>query len=354
MGFLVDLVREREQPWLFVELPSGAPNPEFDHEALTPGETYVEIWLESMQIINSRKLFVKFFPALTSEITVIRSGGDSSQFFVVSSPAGLRTARRGDMGRVLVESVRLAGPLPYRGGSIGIDLGLFRLKAKDFAQPYIGLLTEMAIAAGIAFSGPAAPFAAPLVHGLNGLMQAATREGLEIGLSRQFRNPSAGLFALIGQTKQVSVRSRISLTDNMQLCLDGIAIKGIPYIIFSIQRVSNRYDWRKIRDVGESYRRARQALEPGGRPGELSGLLAEFERTARLSDDLIASDAEHLITEVRKQFAKVSQSRELTAVKSELPIPPQWEELPIGWQRPRDLLGRKRQDLSLDPPTDFE
>jgi hypothetical protein len=69
MGFLASLLRERERRWLFVEFPSAAPGLEFDREALVPDKTealvpdktYVEIWLESMQIVNARKLFTKFF-----------------------------------------------------------------------------------------------------------------------------------------------------------------------------------------------------------------------------------------------------------------------------------------------------
>jgi hypothetical protein len=295
-----------------------------------------------MQIVNARKLFTKFFPALTSEVAVSHAGKAPGHYFVVTSPEILRNVQRADAGRVLIESIRLAGPVPYRGGSIDLDLGLFRLKAVDLAEPYIGLLSEMAIAAGIAFAGPAAPFVAPLLGGLTGLMQAATKEGLEIGISRQFRKPRAGLFGVFGMADSAGIRSRLSLTDDMKVRLDGQPVEGIPYVLFSMRRVPNRYDWRDLPGVGEAYRRARQALEPGGRPGDLRGLLAAFERTTKLSDDLITSDAARIIHEVQKQFTNVSQSRELTAAKAQQPLPPQWEKLPLDWSRPHDPLRRRR------------
>jgi len=201
----------------------------------------------------------------------------------------------------------------------------------------------MAIAAGIAFAGPAAPLVAPLLAGLTGLMRAATKEGLEIGLSKQFRKPRAGLFAIFGMPDSAGNRKRLSLDQDMQVRLDGQPLEGIPYILFSIQRVPNRYDWRELPDVGRAYQRAREALEPGGRHGDVSELLAAFERTTRLSNDLITSDAEHIIHEVRTQFTNVSQSRELTASKAQQPLPPRWEKLPIDWHRPRDPLGRTRR-----------
>ena len=80
----------------------------------------------------------------------------------------------------------------------------------DLAEPYIRLLSAMASAAGVAFSGPAAPFVAPLLDGLGGLMQAATREGLEIGISRQFRRPRARLFAIFGLNDSAGIRPRLS------------------------------------------------------------------------------------------------------------------------------------------------
>lgn len=338
MGFLASLVREKGRPWLFVEFPPVAQRVEFDHEELVSNQTYVEIWLESMQIVNVRKLFTGFFPALTSEIAVTHSGEDSGHYFVITSPESLQNIRRTDAGRVLIESIRLAGPVPYRDGPIDINLGLFRLKGSDLAEPYIGLLREMAIAAGIAFAGPAAPFVAPLLTGLTGLMKAATKEGLEIGIARQFRKPRTGLFGVFGMKDSADIRSGLSLDQYKHVLLDGKPVEGSSYILFSVQRISNRYDWRDLPDVGKAYRTARQTLEPGGRPGDLSKLLAAFERTTRLSDDLITSDAEHIIREVRNQFTAVSQSRETTAAKVQQALPPRWEELPIDWYRPKDPL----------------
>ena len=307
-------------------------------------ETYVEIWLQSIQIINARKLFSEFFPALTSEIALTHAGEAPGHYFVVTSPESLQDARRTGAGRVLVESIRLAGPVPYRGGPIDVNLGLFRLKATDLAEPYIGILSEMAIAAGIAFAGPAAPFVAPLLAGLTGLMRAATKEGLEIGISRQFRKPRAGLFAIFGMPDSAGIRTRLSLDKNRQVSLDGQPVEGVPYILFSIERVPNRYDWRKLPDVGTAYRRARQALEPGGRPGDLRDLLTAFERTTRLSDDLITSDAEHIIREVRAQFTNASQSRELTAAKAQRPLPPSGESF-----RSTGAARRTLWDISTGP-----
>ncbi len=344
MGFLAGLLTEKAPPWLFHEFLPGAPGPEFDHEELVPDETYVEIWLESMHIINTRKFTTRFFPALTSEVAVTHRGRAPGRYFVVTSPASLRNVGRAGAGRVLIESTCLAGPLPYRGGSIGVDLGLLRLKATDLTEPYLGLLSEVAIAAGIAFAGPAAPFVAPIVAGLTSLVRVATKDGLEIGLYRQFRKPRAGLFGIFGIPDSASNRKRLSLDQDRKVRLDGQPVKGVPYILFSIQRVPHRHDWEGLPDVGTAYKRARQALEPGGRPGDLRQLLAAFERTTRLSDDLITSDAEHIIGVVRTQFNEASQPRELSATKAQQrPLPPLWGKLQIDWRRPHDPLGRQRR-----------
>jgi hypothetical protein len=285
-------------------------------------------------------LFTKYFPALTSEVA-IHAREAPGHYFVVTSPQSLRDVPRADAGRVLIESIPLAGPVPYRGGPIAVDLGLFRLKAADLAEPYIGLLSEMAIAAGIAFAGPAAAFVEPLLSGLKGLMRAATKDGLEIGISRQFGQPKTGLFAVFGMPDSAGIRSRLTLNQDRKVRLDGQPVEGKPYILFSIRRVPHRYDWHKLPGIGAAYRSARQALEPGGRPGDLNHLLAAFERATRLSDDLIGYDAEQIIREVRAQFTNASRSRELSAVNQQQPLPPQWEDLPLDWHRPNDPLERQ-------------
>jgi hypothetical protein len=149
MGFLASHLVAKAKTWLFVEFPAGGPGSSSTPEALVIDQTYVEIWLESMQITNRRKFFTKYISTLTSEVTLEQAGNSSGHFFVVIGPDRIKNSQRSDKGNIIIGETLLAGPAPYRGGPIGLDLGLFRLKAGDLAEPYVAVLSEMAIAAGI-------------------------------------------------------------------------------------------------------------------------------------------------------------------------------------------------------------
>jgi hypothetical protein len=66
------------------------------------------------------------------------------------------------LARVPIGPTRLAGPVPYLGGAIELEVGLFAIKEKDLAEPYLDFLQSVGELAGISFVTPALNLIRPL------------------------------------------------------------------------------------------------------------------------------------------------------------------------------------------------
>jgi hypothetical protein len=72
--------------------------------------------------------------------------------------------------------------VPYRGGDVKLEAGLFSVKEADLAAPFLEVLDDLSSAAGTSVIG-ALPFAGPLVKAFDMLVAAPDAVQLEIGVS---------------------------------------------------------------------------------------------------------------------------------------------------------------------------
>jgi len=181
--------------------------------------------------------------------------------------------------------------VPYRGGDVNLQVGLFSVKSTDLVGPYLKVLEEMANAAGVSFVKTAMPFIGPIIEGINLLAGAGSDIMLEIGLSKTLDSPQTGEFVLLG-AKQGTVNVSSLRVDLNYVLLDekGNPVEAYPYIVLGVQAAPNRDDWFNIPDVKDAYASFNERV----RKGDLSGAkseLANFKRTAITSPDLLTSDA---------------------------------------------------------------
>ena len=72
---------------------------------------------------------------------------------------------------------RLLGPVPYVGGDIQAEVGLFSVASGDLTGPYLKLLDLLSQAATVSFIGLALPFVEPIKQGINALRRLHQRCG---------------------------------------------------------------------------------------------------------------------------------------------------------------------------------
>jgi hypothetical protein len=177
-----EILRKRTEDWIYAELsPDQVPLPARSGE-VEPESAYLSMFLRSARIVDVRRGLKRFYAVVHSTIKLPHRTGDAS-FSVVVAPAALRDIDTDRLDRVIQLNQRLLGPVPYVGGDLEIEVGLFSVATSDLVGPYLELLETLSRTAGVAFIGSALPFVGPIVHGINLLAGGGDVTILEFGLS---------------------------------------------------------------------------------------------------------------------------------------------------------------------------
>jgi hypothetical protein len=317
MGWWNDIWKSRAEDWTFVEL-----NADQLPDGVTPtdisSEAYIDIRLRSMRIVNVQKGFTKFYGVVHSFVSVPYMTGEEAKFNKVISPNQLKQLDAKDVDRVIVVDQLLAGPVPYRGGNIDLEIGLFSVPSSDLAGPYIELLTTMADKAGISFVTVARPFVEPLMAGIK-LLTGASKAELEIGLARQ--NPlRTGWWAVIRANKDEVNAADLKVTpDDYRLVKkDDSPIHDYPYMIFSVNATNERKEFFMIPSLVDSYKTLTDNVRDGKFP-DAKRSLSVFKLAVLTCPDLIYSDATKIVAMVEKRTNDIMSATQVGTAKRELP-----------------------------------
>ena len=130
MGWWRHVVEERTRDWTFS--PVGAPGAAVDAES-----AYLNVFLDSMRVVHIRKGLQRFYGTVSSYCALPHRSNGTAEFFVVNTPTHLKDASPSELARVLNLKTRLLGPVPYRGGDLQLQVGLFSIGAGDLSGPYL-------------------------------------------------------------------------------------------------------------------------------------------------------------------------------------------------------------------------
>lgn len=299
-------------------------------DLIEPDDSYVYIWLESMRITNVRKGLTRFFGAVHSFVSVpVLSGAERADFHSVSTPTGLQALDSEHLDRVEVMHKRLLGPVPWRGGVLSMEIGLFSIKEADLAVPFINLLQTLSEAGGVSFVKAALPFAEPIRKGI-GLITGANGDCLEIGISQEFRELKTGTFALMRADAATVDTSKWSVDSSYRLMSDEKSVEGSAYLVYRIEAVKRRDDFYAIPDIFKAYDALNEALREGAEDNRVGELFSMFRRIVMTSPELLFRDAERLVSEVETRLAKIAgRPRKVYRSKSTPPPLPPLDRIPL-------------------------
>lgn len=299
MGNIRDFLLKSSTDYIFSPIADAS---EAAQRTIEPNSGYVSIFLRSMRIVNVRKGWNKFYPVVHSCITLPRIDGQRGEFQVVTSPSRLAELDASHLDRVISLNHRLLGPTPFRGGDLSIELGLFSVKSSDLAKPFLGVLEEMALSAGVAFVSVAKPFIEPLKKGID-LLTGCSDLDLEIGLATTLDKPTSGTFFVMRAERQALKSVDLKLADDLKLVdSSNEPVRDYPYFVFSIEFSDRRDDWYSIPEIVEIHNELMNAVRKGKR-NDVDELFSVFKRSALTSPDLLDKDAHRLVEMVEKHLA---------------------------------------------------
>jgi hypothetical protein len=293
MGWWSDIVYTRAQDWVFLPL-AGA------HDEITDDQ-YVNVFLQSLHIPYVRKGLNRFFGTVHSYTAIPHRGTGKAEFSQVTTPSTLQNADPKHVEKVILMQQRLLGPIPYRGGDLEVEVGLFSIKAAEMIAPFLNVLEDLSRAAGVSYINVAVPFLAPIMKGVHALTGGDAV--LEIGLARLFTMPVAGFFAVIGAPKG-EVDPKSFTLDESDYRLKGPGSDQYPYLVLEITGTRDRKDWFRIPDLQASYKQLQQDVREGNLDAIHESLVI-FRRVVLTSDDLLARDSSQIADRVTTEVNKV-------------------------------------------------
>lgn len=326
MSFLRSIFKTKARDWIFDKLEdSQTPNDTVSTD-IPIDEYYIEFWLKSLRVVDIRKGLNKFHPVVHSFISIPYLGSKvPAEFNMVTKPGKLEELNAKNIDRVIAVNKLMLNKIPFRGGNIDLDVGLYSIKGQDLAGPYLTLVENISSKAGVSFVSQALQFAEPLKTGINLLTGGSDDSIFEIGLSTTFEGSilKTGYYVVIRAEKSQIDPTKLTIdSSDFKLLYEGNRVKDYPYLVFEIKKSKEKNDWWQESKLNEAYNALRDAYAMN-RSNELESLFDQFKRTVRASSDLLTKDKNIIIKKIKTELMQnslatsVDKSKEGELVKLE-------------------------------------
>ena len=312
-------MRQKADDWTYIELDADHVPDGVGHEPIAPDSGYVTVKVRSLRILDVRRGLKRFYGAVHSWTSVAHLRDSRATFQSVTVPAELENIDRKRCDRVISMEHSILGPVPYRGGDLELELGLFSVASDNLAGPFLRVLEGMSKAAGVTFMPAALPFVGPLTQGIELLTGSAAGAMLEIGLAKAWE-PTTGYYVIMRAPRGRFQAQDVRFAQDQRLVdASGNAIRDYPYVVFSIEAARERPNFFEIPDLKLAF----DALNNEVRAGKLSAAedaFAVFRRTALTSADLLFDDAQAIVRRADAQVKEVLAGIQ-TATHAPLSLP---------------------------------
>ncbi|WP_130854968.1 hypothetical protein [Olivibacter jilunii] len=319
MGWFNDIFSKDAENWLFRKL-AATQTPEMrQHTIIEADGGYLSIRLKSMRIVKTRSGFNKFYPTVHSHLELSYIGSGTAKFNVVTTPTNLVELDGKNVDKVINVNRTLLDSVPYRGGNVKLEIGLFSIQEDNLASPFITLLTKMSKLGGVSFISAALPYVEPLEEGIKLLTGSDVKQKLEIGVCTELNEISTGLFVVMRANDNDVDVSKLSIKGDEFALIDrsGKPVKDYPYMVFEIAASDKRTDFFKIPDIASAYNDLRKAVQTND--FEKVKEAKNFFRVILLtSPDLLTKDAQNIFNQVDKEVNEIMNTTQVNLAPREL------------------------------------
>ncbi|WP_421939248.1 DNA/RNA non-specific endonuclease [Pedobacter sp.] len=308
MAILEGIFNKEATTWFYSQLPAEQAPPGNPPQLVVAEQSYLHVFLRSMRIKNTQELFSKYYPTTHSHIEIGDISRKQAKFNTVTTPGNLQAIDAARVDLIINISQRLLGPVPYRGGGLKLEVGLFSIKEQDLLKPFVSLLTNLSSLGGVSFLSAALPYVKPLEEGISLLTNAGDTR-LEIGLNTEFKDVTTGFYVVMRQdADEINIKEvRVSPNDYRLLDKHGNTIKDAPYMVLEIMASANREDYYNIPEVSLAYNTMRELLALG-KTEEARQALEALKREMYNSPDLIFSDSKEIFKKISQQVNEQLES----------------------------------------------
>ena len=138
------------EDWTFAWLNRDQVPDQAGPKDVEPDTAYLTGWLRSGRLVYRRELWSRLYGVTHSVIGMAHKSSDKPvEFRKVIAPDEFKNVDPKRLDKVIMGSQPLVGPVPYRGGILSFQLGLFAIQSTDLLAPYLSLLDDMSKQAGV-------------------------------------------------------------------------------------------------------------------------------------------------------------------------------------------------------------
>jgi hypothetical protein len=219
----------------------------------------------------------------------------NAELAAASKPAKLTQLDDSSLDKVITLSKQMIGTVPWRGGTLGLEIGLFSVKTRNLLTPVLNYVTNVSSATGVSFVGAVKPFLPLITDGMDLLAGQFNDTAIEVALNADIALTAGGVQAIIAAPKGESIDvTRISLDpSDHKLLLDGRPLDR-GYCVFSIRPTRQKSDYGAIPELKEKYATFQADIKANKLQDGMDALTA-FRLATIASPDLITSDAKELV-----------------------------------------------------------
>jgi hypothetical protein len=318
-----NIFRKKSETWFFQQLtPTQVPG-NFRTKRVEPGKEYLSIKIMTMHIVDVRKGFSNFYGAVHSFISIPYKDGSFAQFNVLTTPTQLQKVDGTNVDKVIIKNIPLLARVPYQGGTVTVEMGLFSIKEENLAAPFLSLLSNMAQSSSVSFISKTIPFLEPLRQGIDIITGSDKVSALEIGLSTFLDEINTGYYVIIKAPKDKMKNVKFKLDEDFTLIDEnGSLISDYAYIVFMINSEKDRGDFFSIPEISSTYNKLQADINSGNHQSAQDSLVV-FKRMALTSKDLIFEDAKTICSKVEaeaKEIIDLTKTSEFRPVTKQIEI----------------------------------
>lgn len=294
----------KAEDWLYFKIPSAQTTSDTEIREIRAQKDYISVNLKGMRIVNVRKGLSKFYGTVHSNISVPNRDTGKAEFKVLTTPGKLQELDASNIDKVISTNIPLLGPVPYEGGRVEMELGLFSIKAVDLTAPVLSLLSNISKLSGVSFVNTATHYLEPLKQGIEILTGSSDKTVLEIGLSTTWDKLVTGNYVIMRVPADKINEDELFLDKEFRLTDEnGNSVRDYPYLVFEIIATNHRYDYFNIPDIGAAYKSLQTELRKGDNNASRDALKV-FKRLVLVSNDLIREDAKTICDDVEKEVSE--------------------------------------------------
>jgi hypothetical protein len=285
---------------------------QYDPAPVHAGRDYFRLWLAEMFLRRDRDWFRSWHPAVHSVIH-FSFGGTRMEIPHIAGEPQLHGLGQSKLDQAVLLNYPMTGLMPFNGGVVEMNAGLLAMQGDQPVKRFLGVLGQFSGLLAVPQLSAAMSIAKPIADGIEQLVTASIG-GLHLGLHQAFSASGADagttfrpgyLAVVLGAKAQLLQGSQELWVDAGRLCrgsaLSNIEpLTGYDYMLFRIERRTDRDDWDELASIREPFEKALEALADG-----------ESERAdAQLKAALVATLQSHDLTRAdRRRVAEAVKDR---------------------------------------------